>query len=127
MLAGVAAIRDNRHVFQLFVGTRYQGQGIARKLWDRLRNDAARRAGTRVFTLNAAEGAVPVYLRFGFVYDADPGRPRSGVISVPMVYRVDEASVGQRRPRRDSASRIGSRVASESTSTACRPRQAAAR
>ena len=58
-LAGVAAVRNDSHVFQLFVGTRYQGQGIARKLWERLRGDCVRRAGTRVFTLNAAPGAVP--------------------------------------------------------------------
>ncbi|WP_026034161.1 GNAT family N-acetyltransferase [Dyella japonica] len=127
VLVGVAAIRDDRHVFQLFVGTRYQGQGIARKLWDRLRNDAVRRAGTRVFTLNAAEGAVPIYLRFGFVYDGDPGRRRGHVIAVPMIYCIDDPSVAQRRPRRISASRIGARVAGESISTASRPRQVAAR
>lgn len=126
-LVGVAAIRDDRHVFQLFVGTRYQGQGIARRLWDRLRNDAIRRAGTRVFTVNAAEGAVPVYLRFGFVYDGDPARRRNGVVAVPMIYRVAGAPAVQRRPSRASASRTGSRLAGESARTASRPRQAAAR
>jgi GNAT superfamily N-acetyltransferase len=88
VLAGVAAVRDERHVFQMFVGTRYQGQGIARKLWARLRKDCIRRAGTRVFTLNAALGAVPVYLRLGFVRDARPQRWVSPVISMPMLYRV---------------------------------------
>jgi len=89
-LAAVAAVRDDSHVFQLFVGTRYQGQGIARKLWDRLRRDCVRRAGTRVFTLNAAPGAVPVYLHMGFVLDHRPARARSKIVSVPMRYRVDE-------------------------------------
>jgi len=127
VLVGVAAIRHDSHVFQLFVGTRHQGRGIARKLWDRLRNDAIRRAGTRVFTVNAAEGAVPVYLRFGFVYDGDPARPRHQIVAVPMVYRVDDVAIPQRRPSRTSASRTGARVAGESTRTASRPRQAAAR
>lgn len=90
VLAGVAAVRDDSHVFQLFVGTRHQGRGIARKLWERLRRDCMRRSGTRVFTLNAAPGAVPVYLHMGFVIDRDPRRPRGNVISAPMIYRVDE-------------------------------------
>lgn len=87
VLAGVAAMRNDSHVFQLFVGTRYQGQGIARRLWERLRRDGVRRAGTRDFTLNAAPGAVPVYLHLGFVIDHDPARPRGKVIAVPMIYR----------------------------------------
>ena len=127
VLVGVAAIRDDRHIVQLFVGTKYQGQGIARKLWNRLRNDAIRRAGTQVFTLNAAEGAVPVYLRLGFVYDGDAARPRNQIVAVPMIYRVDEASGSQRKPSRTRASRTGASVAGESTRTASRPRQASAR
>jgi len=87
-LAGVAAVRDDSHIFQLFVGTRYQRQGIARSLWQRLRQDCERRAGTRQFTLNAAPGAVPVYLRLGFVVDHDPRRSRSSIIAAPMIFRV---------------------------------------
>ena len=89
-LAGVAAVRNDSHVFQLFIGTRYQGQGIARKLWERLRRDCVRRTGTRVFTLNAAPGAVPVYLHMGFEIDHDPARMRGKVIAAPMIYRVDD-------------------------------------
>ncbi len=90
VLAGVAAVRNDNHVFQLFVGTRHQGRGIARKLWSRLRNDCIRRAGTRAFTLNAALGAIPVYMRLGFVRDDDPRRVPGKVVSMPMIYRVDE-------------------------------------
>ncbi|TCI07413.1 GNAT family N-acetyltransferase [Dyella soli] len=89
VLAGVTAIREDSHVFQLFVGTRYQGRGIARRLWQRLLRDSVRRAGTRYFTLNAALGAVPVYLRLGFEPNAR-ARPAPGpIVSVPMIYRVD--------------------------------------
>lgn len=89
-LVGVAAVRNDSHVFQLYVATRHQGQGIARKLWDRLRRDCVRRAGTRAFTLNAAPGAVPVYLHMGFVIDHDPRRVRGKVIAAPMIYRASE-------------------------------------
>ncbi|KLD61932.1 GNAT family N-acetyltransferase [Dyella japonica] len=91
-LAGVAAVRNDSHVFQLFIGTRYQGQGIARKLWERLRRDCVRRVGTRAFTLNAAPGAVPFYLHMGFEIDHDPARVLGKVIAVPMIYRVDGAA-----------------------------------
>ncbi len=96
-LAGIAAIRDDSHVFQLFVGTRYQGQGIARKLWHRLMRDSIRRAGTRFFTLNAAIGAVPVYLSLGFEPNASAKRPASKIVSVPMIYRVGAARHARHR------------------------------
>lgn len=87
-LAGIIAIREDCHVFQLFVGTRHQGQGIARKLWRRVLKDSTRRAGTRYFTLHAAVGAVPVYLRLGFEPNASAKAPRSRLVTVPMIYRV---------------------------------------
>ncbi|WP_267223636.1 GNAT family N-acetyltransferase [Dyella silvae] len=90
VLAGIAAVRHDSHVFLLFVGTRHQGRGIASKLWRRLRLDCMRRAGTRIFTLNAARGAIPVYLHLGFVYDRDPARRRGKVVSTPMIYRMDD-------------------------------------
>lgn len=87
-LAGVAAIREDSHVFQLFVGTRHQGQGIARRLWQRVLKDSVRRAGTRYFTLNAAVSAVPIYLRLGFEPNASAKAPRSKLVTVPLIYRV---------------------------------------
>lgn len=125
VLVGVAAVRNDSHVVYLFVSTRYQGQGIARKLWDRLRNDCERRAGMRVFTLNAAEGAVPVYQRFGFVVDRDPARLRGKVVAVPMIYYG--AGSPQRKGRPGKASRTDVSVAGEFARTVSRPRQAATR
>ncbi|WP_229238441.1 GNAT family N-acetyltransferase [Dyella amyloliquefaciens] len=98
-LAGIAAIRGDSHVFQLFVGSRHQGQGIARKLWQRVLRDSTRRAGTRYFTLNAALGAVPVYLRLGFEPNASAKVPPSRLVTVPMIYRVD--SPRHHRTRQD--------------------------
>jgi GNAT superfamily N-acetyltransferase len=88
VLAGIAAVRHDSHLFQLFVGTRHQGQGIASKLWRRLRDDCVRRAGTRAFTLNAARGAIPVYLHLGFVYDHHPPKKLGKIVATPMIYRV---------------------------------------
>lgn len=89
VLVGIAAIREDSHLFQLFVGTRHQGQGIARRLWQRVLRDSIRRAGTRHFTLNASMGAVPVYLRLGFEPNAAAKVPPSRLVTVPMIYRVE--------------------------------------
>ncbi|WP_338015385.1 GNAT family N-acetyltransferase [Dyella acidiphila] len=85
VLVGVSAMRDDTHLVQFFVSTRYQGRGIARRLWWRTLRDAQRRAGTRRFTLNATRCAVPVYRRLGF-RAIGPERPSPlGVMTTPML------------------------------------------
>ena len=66
-LAGFIAIRDNSHVFHLFVDTPWQRQGLARRLWGAARAAAIARGGDGNFTVNASNHAVPAYERFGFV------------------------------------------------------------
>jgi ribosomal protein S18 acetylase RimI-like enzyme len=66
-LAGFIAIRDNSHVFHLFVGTDWQRQGLARRLWQAARAAAIARGGDGNFTVNASNYAVPAYERLGFV------------------------------------------------------------
>ena len=83
-LVGVATLRDDSHLTQLFVGTRYHGRGIARRLWLRAMADAVRRAGTRRFTLNASRCAVPAYLRLGFVATGPERLSPNGVLTTPM-------------------------------------------
>ncbi|NUO72500.1 MAG: GNAT family N-acetyltransferase [Frateuria sp.] len=84
VLVGIAAMRGDSHLVHFFVGTRYQGRGIARRLWERAMADAVRRAGTGRFTLNATRCAVPVYRRFGFVPTGPEGFSPSGVLTTPM-------------------------------------------
>ncbi|GLQ92203.1 GNAT family N-acetyltransferase [Dyella acidisoli] len=88
VLVGVAAMRDDRHLVHFYVGTRYQGQGISRRLWQRTLQDAVRRAGTRRFTLNATRCAVPIYLRLGFRADGAERASPMGVLTTPMTLRV---------------------------------------
>lgn len=88
VLVGVATMRDDRHLVHFFVSTRYQGQGIARRLWQRAWRDAVRRADTRSFTLNATRCAVPAYLRLGFRMDGMERPSPNGVLSTPMSWRL---------------------------------------
>jgi GNAT superfamily N-acetyltransferase len=83
-LVGVAAMRDDSHLFQFFVSTRHQRRGIARRLWQRVMRDAVRRAGTCRFTLNASLVAVPVYLRLGFVLNGPLNTTSEGLVTMPM-------------------------------------------
>ena len=83
-LLGVAAMRDDAHLFQFFVSTRAQRQGIARRLWQRVMRDAIRRAGTRRFTLHSSAMAEPVYRRLGFVSSGPVTVNPTGLITQPM-------------------------------------------
>lgn len=67
VFAGIVAIRDNKHLFHLFVAPAYQGAGLARRLWEIVRNTAVINGNTGEFTVNASLNAVAVYARFGFV------------------------------------------------------------
>jgi GNAT superfamily N-acetyltransferase len=88
VLVGVAAMRDDNHLLHFYVSTRYQGRGIARRLWRHAQQDAVRRAGTRRFTLNATRRAVPVYLRLGFRAQGLERPSPSGVMATPMTLRL---------------------------------------
>lgn len=83
-LIGFIALRDQTHLFHLFVARAHQRAGIARRLWQEARATAPRR-----FTVNSSLRAVPAYRAFGF-------EPAGDVVSVhgisfqPM--RLDERS-----------------------------------
>lgn len=66
-LAGFIAIRDNSHLFHLFVGKRWQGRGLARRLWNVARAAAIARGGDGNFTVNSSNHGVTAYEAFGFV------------------------------------------------------------
>ena len=65
-VAGFIAIRDNSHVFHLFIDKRWHRQGLARRLWEVARAASLARGGSGSFTVNASNYAVPVYASFGF-------------------------------------------------------------
>lgn len=82
-LAGVAALRDNKHIYHLVVHPTFHRQGVANKLWHRLRSDAVAAGNPGEFTVNSSLYAVPVYSRFGFVTTADQ-QIKNGIHFQPM-------------------------------------------
>ena len=86
-LAGVAALRDNKHIYHLVVHTTFHRQGVANKLWQRLKSDALAAGNPGEFTVNSSLYAVPVYLRFGFV-PTDDQQMKNGIQFQPMRLRT---------------------------------------
>lgn len=82
-LAGIAALRDNRHIHHLFVAPAYHRHGIASQLWKSLKEEAIRSGNIEGFTVNSSLFAAPVYARWGFVATAAP-QTRNGVAYQPM-------------------------------------------
>lgn len=66
-LAGIAATRDNCHLYMLFVEGRWHGQGLGAQLWTTARRACERAGHSGPFTVNASEYALGFYRRMGFV------------------------------------------------------------
>ncbi|WP_045227273.1 GNAT family N-acetyltransferase [Methyloterricola oryzae] len=82
-LAGVVAMRDNRHIYHLFVAERFQGKGLARALWQAARAASLEAGNPAVFTVNSSRFAVGLYERLGFIGRGEVV-DESGVIQIPM-------------------------------------------
>jgi N-acetylglutamate synthase-like GNAT family acetyltransferase len=81
VLVGVVAVRDNMHLYHLFVPDTFRGQGFARKLWQ-VAHDACRDAdNVGEYRVNSSSFAVGMYRRFGFV-ETGPPETRNGVRAV---------------------------------------------
>jgi GNAT superfamily N-acetyltransferase len=71
-LAGIAALRNNKHVYHLFVSPAHHRRGAATQLWQHLKSHAIASGNTAGFTVNSSLFAVPVYAHWGFVPTATP-------------------------------------------------------
>lgn len=94
-IAGFIAVRDNTHLFHLFVSPAFQGQGLARRLWDRARSAAEQAGNPGVFTVNASLNAVPVYQAFGFACQGAV-QSKHGISFQPMRWGLAEHAALQR-------------------------------
>ena len=65
-IIGVVAIRDNRHLYHLFVVASLQKKQLGRQLWEYAKRVAMSLGNPGEFTVNSSMNAVPVYEAFGF-------------------------------------------------------------
>ncbi len=89
-IAGVVALRDNSHLYHLFVAPEFHGRGFGRQLWQFLL-DFAKHKNTnqnlRTITVNSSINAVAMYQHFGF----EPTSERQemhGLAFVPMALQL---------------------------------------
>jgi GNAT superfamily N-acetyltransferase len=82
-LAGVVALRDNSHLYHLFVAQSHQGKGLGCSLWLRVKRAALQASNSGRFTVNSSLNAVPVYERFGFT-PSGAKVEKHGVAFIPM-------------------------------------------
>lgn len=82
-LAGVVAMRDNTHLFHLFVPRALHRRGLARQLWLAARDASLAKDDLTAFTVNSSLYALPFYASLGFVATA-PKVEEGGIAYVPM-------------------------------------------
>ncbi len=82
-VVGFIAMRENRHLFHMFVDKAYHRRGIARRMWDVARAAAIAAGNPGVFTVNSSNYALPVYEKLGFVRTA-PTQQAKGLLYNPM-------------------------------------------
>ena len=86
-IVGVVAIRDNSHIYQLFVAEDHHRQGIASKLWQVAKDLCLSNGNPGQFSVSSSKYAVSVYRKLGFTVESEP-QERDGVIFVPMKLKV---------------------------------------
>ena len=82
-LAEVAAVRDNSHLYHLFVSERFQGQGLARRLWEVAKTASLSAGNPGLFTVNSYRYAAGMYESCGFIRQSEEVNC-SGVVCIPM-------------------------------------------
>jgi ribosomal protein S18 acetylase RimI-like enzyme len=78
-IVGVAHVRDQSHLSELFVHSEYQRRGIARRLLSLVQRDIQ----SEHITVNASPNAVSAYKRLGFE-PIEPEQEKSGIRFTPM-------------------------------------------
>ncbi|MCW8925693.1 MAG: GNAT family N-acetyltransferase [Xanthomonadales bacterium] len=82
-ILGVVGMKNDTHLYHLFVAEAEQGAGLARRLWETAKSDCLSRSSPEYFTVNSSLNAEKVYKSWGFVPVAGV-RETGGVKDIPM-------------------------------------------
>lgn len=82
-LIGFVGVRDNSHLYHLFVAKALQRRGVGRMLWERAKHECELSGHRGPFTVNSSNNAVPIYERWGFRL-AGPRVNSNGILYNPM-------------------------------------------
>lgn len=87
----IIAIRDNSHLFHLFVAKEFQGRRLASQLWHIAKSNALIAGNPGSFTVNSSLNALAVYESFGFVREGEVQRMH-GISFQPMRLSIRNAA-----------------------------------
>ena len=82
-VVGIVGMRENSHLYHLFVAEKYQGVGLSRQLWEKAKENCLRNGNPGKFTVNSSNNAVGVYESFGFKL-SESMQESNGVLFNPM-------------------------------------------
>ena len=82
-IVGFVGIRENKHLYHLFVSKPLHRRGIGRKLWETAKMDCALAGYRGPFTVNSSNHAIPIYERWGFRRDG-AAKNSNGITYNPM-------------------------------------------
>lgn len=91
VLTGVVAVRDNVHLYHLFVAEQFQRKGIAKRLWQFAMRECLSKGNTGEFTVNSSAYALDFYKKLGFVSQSGP-KEKNGVVFYPMKLVIESQS-----------------------------------
>ncbi len=83
----VAGLRDNSHLYHLFVAQEWQGRGVGQALWRQVMSAALACGNPGEFTVNSTVTGQRVYERFGFTCTG-PLTRRDGIAYIPMALKL---------------------------------------
>jgi ribosomal protein S18 acetylase RimI-like enzyme len=87
-LVGVVAVKDNKHLYHLFVAEQYQRRGIAKKLWKVAMEIGVSKGNTGEFTVNSSAYARRIYEQLGFVKYSG-SQVKNDVVFYPMKLTIN--------------------------------------
>jgi N-acetylglutamate synthase-like GNAT family acetyltransferase len=86
-IVAVIGIKNNHHLYHLFVAQSHQGLGLSNLLWQQAKKQAIAQGNPGFFTVNSALNAADLYRKWGFI-DTDEVRERSGIRDIPMLLEL---------------------------------------
>lgn len=82
-VVGVVSVKNNSHLYHLFVAEKHQRKGIASRLWQVAMEACLCKGNSGGFTVNSSKYAQGVYEKLGFVAQSGP-EEKNGVVFIPM-------------------------------------------
>ena len=87
-IIGIVGMKDNKHLYHLFVDENFQRKGIARQLWNIAMETCKAVGNPGEFTVNSSKYAQRAYESLGFVAQSAP-QERNGIVTIPMKLAIN--------------------------------------